>query len=251
MLKYDRERAFSIRYIFICPLVFTGIAFVIGLDSLVRILDQAQELDVGWILDYVTGTLQQEGIQFVVPVFSALPFSAGFVEEWKTGMVKNVVGRVEKREYLCSKAVTAACVGGTTLVIGVLCYLFFSLLLFGKLETQGLDQNSIQELLMQYIALLVRYFLNGALWAVLGMLLSTWLDHQLMAWLSPFLIYYLLIIFYERYFSWLHILYPREWIAPKQQWPLEQWSICLWLLFLTGIVGYLFYKVGERVLQNV
>lgn len=249
MLEYDRRRAFS--FLWICPLFLMGTAFVTGSDLIAEVLEQTEGLNAGWTLEFVIKTLQHEGMQFTLPIFAVLPFSAGFVEEWKSGMIKNVIGRVRKKDYLCSKAVTAACAGGATLVMGVLLLLGVSWFLFGRLEREALEQEALRELLRRYMELLLRYFLNGALWAETGLLMSAWLNHRLMAWLSPFMIYYLLIIFYERYFSWCHIMYPREWIAARQEWPLEQWSLCLWLLFLTVMTGYLFYRTGERSLQNV
>lgn len=123
--------------------------------------------------------------------------------------------------------------------------------LFGGQEAKVDEFDALREVLIPYMKLLSRYFCVGALWAELGLLISTCLNHRLMAWLSPFIVYYLLIILCERYFPKCYVMYPGEWIAPTMQWPLEQWSICLWLLFLTAILGYVFYRTGERALQNV
>ncbi|MCM1179337.1 MAG: hypothetical protein NC347_03710 [Clostridium sp.] len=251
MLKFDRQRAFSVYTIWVYPLILVSILFVTGFDSIVAIAKQTEPLQSGWTLEFVIKTLQQEGVQFALPVFAVLPFSSAFVDEWKSGMIKNIAGRIEKQEYLCSKATAVACAGGVTLALGALFFFGLSFFLFGRLEMGILEQETVKENLVCCIQLLFRYFLNGSLWAEVGLLVSSKLDSRLMAWLSPFMIYYLLIIFYERYFSWVHILYPREWIAAKQQWPLEQWSLCLWLLLLVYVTGCIFYRIGERILQNV
>ena len=251
MLQYDVRRAFVFRYIYICPLVIAIIAWMTGLDSMLDILNQTSVLEAGWSIRFTMKVFEQINIQFILPVCAALPFSVQFVEEWKSGMIKNAVTRTNKRDYLLSKIVTTACSGGLVLSFSVLFLLGIVAVLFGGQEAQFDEFEIFRELLIPYIQLLCRYFCVGALWAELGLLISACLNHRLMAWLSPFIVYYLLIILCERYFPQCYVMYPREWITPTMQWPLEQWGVCLWLLFLTATVGYGFYRVGERALQNV
>lgn len=251
MLQYDMRRAFVFRYMYISPLVIAIIALVTGLDSVMEICSQTKALEAGWSIRFTMKVFEQNNIQFILPVCAALPFSVQFVEEWKSGMVKNAVARTTKKDYLRSKIVTAACSGGLALSISVLLLFGIVVVLFGGQEAKFSEFELFRELIVPYIQLVCRYFCVGAFWAELGLLVSTCLNHRLMAWLSPFIVYYLLIILCERYFPKCYVMYPREWIAPAMQWPLAQWGVCLWVLFLTAALGCWFYRAGERVLQNV
>ena len=67
-------------------------------------------------------------------------------------------------------------------------------------------------------ALLLMLLFCGALWALVGMTLSALTDSRYIAYASPFVLFYLLVILYERYYDGLFVLYPREWLDPSPRW---------------------------------
>ena len=95
------------------------------------------------------------------------------------------------------------------------------------------------------------YFSSGCLWTAVGMLCSVFSASLPAACLSPFIVYYLLIILYERYFSYTEILYPKAWINPGKGWPLGGWSALLWTAELTVLISLLFLRAAERRLSRV
>ena len=99
----------------------------------------------------------------------------------------------------------------------------------------------------EQIALL---FLNGGLWAILGMTLSTLMESKYIAYASPFIVYYLLVILYERYFPSAWLLYPKNWLDPEI-WPYGIGSAALFLLELTFLCGLVFYVRGKRRLEQL
>ena len=52
-------------------------------------------------------------------------------------------------------------------------------------------------------------------------------NSRYMAYASPFVPYYLLIILRERYFPNFFVLYPKEWLNPRRQWLFGDWGVVL------------------------
>lgn len=67
------------------------------------------------------------------------------------------------------------------------------------------------------------------------------------AYTSPFVTYYLLVILCERYFTDAYMLYPPNWINPDV-WPYGFWGAVIFLLELTLAFGILFViRAGRRL----
>ena len=120
-------------------------------------------------------------------------------------------------------------------------------LVFSPLEQVVKDYVSIAPQIASQLALV---FLNGGLWAVVGMTLSTVMESKYIAYISPFIVYYLLVILYERYFPDAWLLYPRNWLDPEI-WPYGVGSAVVFLLELTFFAGLLFYFRGRRRLESL
>lgn len=94
---------------------------------------------------------------------------------------------------------------------------------------------------------LVLMFLNGGLWAVVGMTMSTLMESKYIAYCSPFVIYYLLVILCERYIPDAFLLYPPNWVKPDL-WPYGAWGAGIFLLEVTVLFGILFvFRAGRRL----
>ena len=85
---------------------------------------------------------------------------------------------------------------------------------------------------------------------MVGMALSTVMESKYIAYISPFIVYYLLVILYERYFPDAWLLYPRNWLDPEI-WPYGVGSAVVFLLELTFFSGLLFYFRGRRRLESL
>ena len=73
-----------------------------------------------------------------------------------------------------------------------------------------------------------------------------------MAYASPFVFYYVLIILHDRYLKDIYILNPREWISPTDTlWVWGIWGSVLWmaeLIFLvTVVLSILMYPRIEEI----
>ena len=92
--------------------------------------------------------------------------------------------------------------------------------------------------------------MNGGFWAVVGITMSTLMESKYIAYASPFVIYYLLVILYERYFPDCFLIYPREWINPSNLWPFGYWGPAILMIELTLVFASIFiYRAGRRLRQ--
>lgn len=251
MLRCDAGRAFSIG-----PFCMAGILFLLvggfsNVDKIQAVLETAQPLEAGWTVSFVSETLKKEAFLLMIPFLSALPFSASFVEEWQSGMIRLLAGRVDKDSYLFSKAIATALSGGLILVFGALLLTAGALLAFLPLEKGEMEPALLEEGVRDLSMLVLRYFLCGALWAEVGLLCSAWLNHRYLAYLSPFMADYLLVILHERYVDNLDLLYPKEWILANEPWPWDGWSLTVWLLALSTLAGAAFITIGKERLNCV
>ena len=133
------------------------------------------------------------------------------------------------------------------MVIGILLAWGASALLFLPMEKVAEASSEASAILLKTCVLL---FLNGGLWAVVGMTMSTIMESKYIAYASPFIVYYLLVILYERYFPNAWLLYPKNWIDPEI-WPYEAGSAAEFLLELTLLCGLVFYIRGKRRLEKL
>jgi hypothetical protein len=72
-----------------------------------------------------------------------------------------------------------------------------------------------------------------------------------MAYASPFILYYVLIILHERYFENFYVLYPKEWLFPSNAWVLGGFGVIILLTILSAILSLCFTIIAKRRLANV
>ena len=94
-------------------------------------------------------------------------------------------------------------------------------------------------------------FLNGGLWAVIGMTMSSIMESKYIAYASPFVMYYMLVIINERYFPDAYLIYPREWLVPSDLWPFGFLGPAILMIELAHIVAILFIFRAGRRLQEI
>ena len=91
----------------------------------------------------------------------------------------------------------------------------------------------------------------GALWALVGMTLSALTDSRYIAYASPFVLFYLLVILYERYYDGLFVLYPREWLDPSPRWVCGRAGVAVLLAELGALAALAFARAARRRLARL
>lgn len=251
MLTYDKKQIAVLHRWLLPAVLFVFIILIFRLDLLVETLKQKTEMTYGWTLQFVLETLQTDAALLAAPVLCTFPFSSACIDEMKSGMLKNILYRTDKRKYMISKAVSGYFAGMLTLVTAVLlvCLLFLPVLFF--MEAGPEEGTSQYEAIRNLIGLACRYGCFGGLWSLTGMLMSLLTMNRFMAWIAPFIIDYMLIILHERYFGRLLLFYPKQWLVCTWEWPLKDAGVCLWLLLLSGVVFVLTMQAGRRMLWHV
>ena len=141
MLKYDRNRALSARWIYISVFATPLFLMLTRMDTIAGILRAQEPPAAGWTKQFILDTLQGDAMLFFLPVICALPYASSFVDEAKSGVTKFVLTRVKCSRYLSSKAAAAAFSGGTVVLLGTLVFLCAALVLFLPLEEGSRGQE--------------------------------------------------------------------------------------------------------------
>ena len=218
------------------------IIFVSSMQDIVTAFRAKELLSYGFHNTLLTNALTSDAMTLVLPIFAALPFTASFVDDVKSGFMKEYLPRTGILKYVVGKCSACVISGGLVFVCGsLIAYMMAA-------STQG-------ALVSPYIAELMRrvvlYFCSGAFWSMTGMLFAALTTSKYMAYASPFVFYYVLIILYERYFDTLYVLYPKEWIIPSERWEYGEVGVIVFVAELTMIAALCFGMTAERRLSRI
>lgn len=235
------------------PKLYISILFVIVLvymgsvEALLRAMQQHVLLPAGYHITFMNNALESEAIISFLPVLAVLPFSGTYVDDLKSKFARFYLVRIDYRGYLWSRILVCFLCGGGGIFLGCLLSWGISALLFMPMEMAA-EKGTIPAVSIWPI--LVLFFLTGGLWAVVGMTMSTLMESQYIAYASPFVIYYLLVILCERYFPNAYLLYPPNW-TNSDVWPYGAWGASIFLLELTLAFSILFAIRAERRLWEL
>ena len=213
---------------------------------------RAEELlEYGFHDTMILNALVSEGMILALPILVALPFTSSFVDDVKSGYIKFNLHRTSRQKYIAGKCIACAVSGGLALVFGILATYVISALVFLPMEAplpKGAESAGYFAEIMGKVLL---FFFSGAFWSVVGLTVATLTNSKYMAYASPFVIYYVLIILYERYFDRLYILYPKEWTAPSSSWMWGNTGVVLLVSELIIIMGMVFGSAAKRRLAQL
>lgn len=212
---------------------------------------ESQLLEYGFHGNMILTALSSDTIIMIFPIVSALPFTASYIDDIKSGFVKEYLPRIGRADYIKGKLIACIISGGTVFMAGVLLAYGIAALIFSPMEAALAADMEDPQYLLQMIRQCSLYFCSGAFWSLTGITLSAVTGSKYMAYASPFIIYYVLIILCERYFKALYILYPKEWLSPSEYWPLGNWSVVLWVLELSALCSLYFYLIAKRRLTKL
>ncbi len=189
--------------------------------------------------------IYSDAILLCVPIISAIPFTASFVDDMKSGFIKHFLSRSTFRGYSLGKIIASALSGGIALsgsiAIGT------GLL---RLITAPIEQYMPDYISAFSVKILIIFFLSGMLWSLVGLMMSSITMNKYMAYASPFIIYYVFVILAERYFRTVYVLNPQNYITMTGNWDLGEKSIYIALaLFIIGI-SLIFYIISQKRLRN-
>lgn len=226
-------------------LIFSAaaIVFVGAADNLLCALQQETLLAAGYSRTFIHDALSSDMVICFISIFAVLPFSGTYIDDLKSKFARFYLIRSDYFSYLFSRILVCFLCGGSVVFLGGLLSWGGAALLFRPLE-QVAEKGTTAA---QVWPTLVLLSLNGGLWAVIGMAMSTLMESKYIAYCSPFVIYYLLVILCERYFPDAFLLYPPNWVKPDL-WPYGAWGAGIFLLEVTVLFGILFvFRAGRRL----
>ena len=235
-------------------LALIGIAVAILLSSIDGIIN-AFRVDIllhyGFHASILLSALASDMMTLVLPILCTLPYTTSFVDDVKSGFIKEYLPRTNIKSYLISKIIACAASGGAVLAIGVAFAYAMSALSFMPMEAALKPGEASINYLSQIVGKVAISMFSGALWSVLGMTFAAMTNSRFMAYASPFVVYYVLIILHERYFPDFFVLYPKEWLNPQSNWMFGDWGVVLLVMELLILASILFYLVGRKRLEPI
>ena len=231
-----------------------GTAAVIFLSSIKAIVTAFRSetlLAFGYHHDFIASALGSDGMTLALPLLAALPFTAAFLDDLKSGFLKEYLPRTTPTGYLFGRIIGCLLSGALALCLGVFLAYAVAVLLFLPLERAPADPALIGKLIRELRQTLELMACSGALWSAVGLLLGTVTGSKYMAYASPFVLYYVLIILHERYLPDLFILYPKEWIAPFAHWQFGVTGVLLLVGELTVLASLGFFVTAGRRLRQL
>ena len=226
-------------------LVMAAAVLAAGFEGIYRCFQAEYLLPAGHHVELIRSALKSDTAVPFLPIAAVLPFAGSFVDDIKSKFARFFCIRSGWRGYLGSRLIVCFASGALTVVCGAGAALGAVRLLLLRFEEPGSCDYGVRS------EILLRYCLCGGFWAVAGMSLSTLMESKYIAFASPFVLYYLLVILHERYTPALYVLDPAEWVAPQARWPYGAIGPTAVVLELTALFGVLFVTRAERRLRGL
>ena len=226
------------------------IIFASSVQDIVAAFRAKELLSYGFHHTLLINALTSDAMTLVLPIFAALPFTSSFVDDVKSGFIKEYLPRISILKYLVGRCSACVISGGLVFVCGILIAYIIATLTFTPIEVAAETADALGGYIAELMGIVVLYFCSGAFWSVTGLLFATLTSSKYMAYASPFVFYYVLIILYERYFDALYVLYPKEWIMPSERWEYGEVGVMVFVTELTVIAALCFGMTAGRRLSR-
>jgi hypothetical protein len=250
-IKSDISRALTSRSFIIAVIGTVLVLILSSLESIISIAQADGMLSYGYHAQLIFDALSSDAMTLALPILSALPFTAAFVDDIKNGYIKLYLHRSSVRTYIQGKLMACALSGGLALMLGILIAYGLSTLIFTPMELTLAKGETAQPYFAQLLLKSAILFFSGAFWSLVGFTFAAATQSKYMAYASPFILYYVLIILNERYFENLYVLYPKEWLFPSDKWVLGGFGVIILLAILSAIMSLCFAIIAKRRLENV
>lgn len=228
-------------------LFVSALICISSLETLLRLFPVTTLLEYDYHTNLIMQALHSDEMNSFIPIASGLPFAANYIEDIRSKFARYILIRSSFSSYITSRVVVCFFCGGLVVLTGILTTWGLAALLFGPVENKVTIVSTIRKEFFQTSIILC---LVGGFWSVVGMAMSTFMESKYIAYSSPFVIYYLLIILCERYFSNIFIIYPKAWAEPSV-WPYGWGGEVFFLMELTLLFVIVFAFRAERRLQQL
>ena len=206
----------------------------------------------------------RSGFDLFAPILAVLPSSTLFCDDYTSGYIKPILGRVDKKRYMRETVICSSIAGGLAVFLpSFVTSIFYmsigvpnspELLLQG--QTTFLDESIFSDIQFIWggglviILLLVLAFLFGSLWSNVGLYVSSVFPNRYITLASPFILYFALhLIFYR--LDFLLFLSPVTMLMPVVTFIRNLAYPFIYQIVLTLLVVTLFKRNVERRIADV
>ena len=245
------KQAVSGKGMYIGILAAATILLLSSVQDVLQAFRSEELLENGFHHTFIMNALTSDAMTLALPIIAALPFTSSFIDDIKSGFVKEYLPRTTKSGYLLGKILGSLISGGLAVSLGVLLSYIIAALVFSPMEAAVEPGAVSQPYFEELMGKVLLFFCSGAFWSLVGLTFATLTSSKYMAYASPFVLYYVLIILYERYFDTLYVLYPKEWTNPSEFWMWGNTGVVLLILELIIIFSLLFSHAAKRRLEQI
>lgn len=252
MLSMDKRRAFGT---WLLIAIFAYLALYVN-DISYMIFDSQGDALMTFSMSGAMGM-----VTYMMPLFAALPFAAGFCSDWNSRFSGAAVIRCGKKKYLSSKIVACGLSGGTVAAGGTLLLILILVIKFP--QSEDTMQNLLDSgefcsvlsmgktgLVLYYIGALIMQFLSGSFWALTGLAFSAFCPNYLLTLCVPLAAYRLCLELYywELLPAWLCPPLLQDLMIGLNYWQTLLVGFGAFLLF-DALMGFIFAIRAERRLR--
>lgn len=246
-IYYTRVEYLTIRVQFLYSISLMTVVFLIAcIPYIEQLLADGYCMEgEGYLGAYLFAMMSEKSMLFV-PIAASLAAGNELEEEMRSRYVLFSCIRTTKIKYLVGKTVSTAVRGGMAILSAALLLLVVLYVWVGKITILEGYCEMITAAIVP--GSLLRCFLNGALWSLVGNCMAIITKNRYMQYAAPFILYYVLSVFQERYYPQLLILSPKQWAVLTAY----HNDMGVGILFLLVLFISMFLMVGmERRICNV
>lgn len=190
-------------------------------------------------------TFQSDLYLLAIPLVAALPFGAAFAEEFKSRFVLASLPRTGFKRYIAAKVIISIVAGALCVLAAVILLVPLTLLtVFGRDPQLGALLRQLPANAAVFLPWAGMGILSGGFWGLVGAFCAGLMKNKYMAYITPFILYYVLSEFQTRYYSKLFLLSPKEWLLVGDLPAGSGVGILLGLTVLLGL-GYAIFMKGR------
>lgn len=248
--------AASLRYAIISKgfgvgvIAMAAILVISGWESLAGTNLTKALLPYGTHITILMDAMKADMITFAVPILCTLPCAASYVDDLKSGFIKVYLHRTGVNGYISGKLIACGISGGLLLFLGFLAAIPVSALIFTPMEAAATGKE-VLPYLGEILGNASMLFFAGMFWSLMGFFLAGATKSRYMAYASPLVLFYMMIILYERYFNKLYVLYPKEWLSPTDAWQLGGMSVALMMVEFSAAAAMAFSILAKKQLETL
>lgn len=197
-----------------------------------------------WIAVFLYSISSDTALLFL-PLTVPLAAAGKAQEELKSRYVLFLTARAGKKRYLAGKIYGAALSGGTMVIAAMV--ILIAIMIPWCANIPDLSASMAMQSVKSLFPGMACGFLNGAFWALSGSAAAVITRNSYLGYALPFILYYVLTVFQERYYRNLFFLSPRQWAYPSRYGA----GVCAGILLVLGAAAALLLgKVMERRLTG-